>query len=262
MDNRPIGIFDSGVGGLSILREIKKLLPKENFIFVADQKNMPYGHKTQKQIQSFSKEIMDFLTSKNVKAVVIACNTATVYAIDHLRSSYQIPVIGTVPVVGTIAKQSKTKKVAVFSTPGTAKSKYLKDLIKKFGNGTTIYKVGGKGLEELVEEGNLEDERIEKVLNKSLMPLLSKNVDAIALGCTHYPFLREKIQKIVGKNVLVLDSGEAVARRVKEILENNGILASKRDKDIYYTTGNPAKFKKVAETLLNRKLENFDYLAL
>ena len=254
MNNRPIGIFDSGVGGLSVLEELQKLLPVETFIFVADQEHVPYGGKTKEEIEILTDKILSFFVSKNVKAVVIACNTATVYAIDYLRQKYKIPIIGTVPVIKTIASISKTKKTAVFSTPATAKSDYLSSLIKKFADGVKVFKVGGTGLEELIEEGKLEDLKTDKVLRESLEPLLKKNVDAIALGCTHYPFLRAKIQKIVGPNVAVVDSGGAVGRRTKTILENNGILASKKNKDMFFTTGNKEKFRNVSEKLLQKKL--------
>ncbi len=262
MDNRPIGIFDSGVGGLTILLEVKKLLPKENFIFVADQGNVPYGGKTKKQLQNYADQIMTFLSQKNVKAVIVACNTATVHAIDFLRKQYKIPIIGTVPVVKTLGKISKTRKTAVFSTPATAKSPYLQNLIDKFTNGITVYKVGGTGLEELIETGELGSKKIDKILRKFLEPLKKKNVDAIALGCTHYPFLRDKIQKIVGRNVQVVDSGGAVARRVKKIFISNKILGSKRKEDYYYTTGDKKKFKKVLKKLLGKPPKNIGSIVI
>lgn len=262
MDNRPIGIFDSGVGGLSILQEAKKLLPLENFIFVADQINVPYGGKTQKQIQSYTDRIMAFLIQKDVKTVIIACNTATVCAIDFLREKYKIPIIGTVPVIKTIANLTKTKKTAVFSTPATAKSPYLQDLIKKFAPYITVYRVGGTGLEELVETGDLESQEIDKILHESLEPLLEKNVDAIALGCTHYPFLSDKIQKIVGKNVQVVDSGGAVARRTKQILINNKILGKRKTEDFYYTTGEKQKFSKAVKSLLKKDPGNINSIVI
>ena len=262
MDNRPIGIFDSGVGALTILREVKKLLPLENFIFVADQGNVPYGGKTQKQLQEYTDRIMAFLTKRDVKAVVIACNTATVYAIDFLREKYKMPIIGTVPVVKTIANLTKTKKTAVFSTPATAKSPYLQDLIKKFAPDITVYRIGGTGLEELIETGDLESKKIDKILHESLEPLLKKNVDAIALGCTHYPFLRDKIEKIVGKNVQVVDSGGAVARRTKAILTNNQILGNKRTEDFYYTTGDKQLFAKAVKSLLKKNSGNIDSIII
>lgn len=256
MDNRPIGIFDSGVGGLSVLLEIKKLLPNENFIFFADQGHVPYGGKTKEELETLTDRILSFFVSKNVKAVVIACNTATVYAIDYLRQKYKIPIIGTVPVIKTISSISKTKKTAVFSTPATAESEYLSGLIEKFADDVKVFKIGGTGLEELVEEGRIEDPETDKILHKSLTPLLKKNVDAIALGCTHYPFLRKKIEEIVGKNVTVVDSGGAVARRLKFILEHNKILGNTREEDFYFTTGASEKFQKVAEKLLNGKINN------
>jgi glutamate racemase len=262
MDNRPIGIFDSGVGGLSILRDVQKLLPLENFIFVGDQGNMPYGGKTREQLQSYADKIMAFLVSKNVKAVIVACNTATVYAIDFLREKYQVPIIGTVPVVKTIANITKTKKVAVFSTPATTKSPYLSTLIKTFAPNVTVYKVGGTGLEELVETGDVENEEIDKILHHSLEPLLKKNVDAIALGCTHYPFLRNKIEKIVGKRVQVVDSGGAVARRTQGVLAHNQLLGNERTDDFYYTTGDKNKFAKAVKALLKKDPRNIESITL
>jgi glutamate racemase len=262
MDNRPIGIFDSGVGGLSILKEVQKLLPLENFIFVADQANVPYGGKTQAQLQCYTDKIMTFLVQENVKAVIVACNTATVYVIDFLREKYKMPIIGTVPVIKTIASITETKQTAVFSTPATAKSQYLSDLINKFAPNVTVYKIGGTGLEELIETGDLGNKQIDNILHESLEPLLEKRVDAIALGCTHYPFLRDKIEKIVGKNVQVVDSGGAVARRAKWILENNKILGNKRMEDFYYTTGDKRKFEKAVQSLLKKSPRNISSIII
>jgi len=262
MDNRPIGIFDSGVGGLSILQEVKKLLPKENFIFVADQKNVPYGGKTKKQLQNYVDKIMSFFVQQNAKIVIVACNTATVYAIDFMREKYKMPIIGTVPVIKTLGKISKTKKTAVFSTPATAKSVYLKNLIKKFADGMTVYRVGGTGLEELIETGDLKNKKIDKILHQSLEPLLRNHVDAIALGCTHYPFLTRQIQKIVGKKVQIVDSGGAVARRTKAILENNRIVGNKKGEDFFYTTGNKQKFAKAIKLLLKKDFKNIDSITI
>jgi glutamate racemase len=262
MDNRPIGIFDSGVGGLSILVDVQKLLPLENFIFVGDQGNMPYGGKTKEQLNSYADKIMAFLVSQHVKAVIVACNTATVYTIDFLREKYKMPIIGTVPVIKTITNITKTKKTAVFSTPATNESPYLTDLINKFAPNVTVYKIGGTGLEELIETGDLENKQIDKILHDSLEPLLKNQVDAIALGCTHYPFLRAKIEAIVGKKVQVVDSGGAVARRTKEILTHNQVLGSKRTEDFYYTTGDKNKFAKAVKNLLNKSPRNISSIII
>lgn len=257
-DNRPIGVFDSGVGGLSVLIEVKKLLPKETFIFLGDQGHVPYGGKTKEQLLEYVTYAMNFFLSKNVKAVVFACNTATVYTIDEMRVKFDIPIIGTVPVVKTLKKLTKTGKTAVFSTPATAKSKYLDDLIEKFAHGIYVEKVGGSNLEDLVEGGNLERKEVKKTLEKVLTPLTDSGIDTIALGCTHYPFLRDKIQRIVGSKITLVDSGGAVARRLKEVLTNNKSLASKKSEDWYYTTGDKNKFRRVAEELLGHELKNVE----
>ncbi len=254
MDNRPIGIFDSGVGGLSVLLEIKKLLPEETFIFVADQAYVPYGKKTKAQLIDRVSSILEFFQTKNVKAVVAACNTATVYTIEEMRNRFDVPIIGTVPVIKTLATISKTGTAAVFSTPATAKSPYLDELITKFAPDMEIIKVGGSNLEELVEEGDLESPAIHAILYSELPPLVEKNVDAIALGCTHYPFLRDQIQKIVGPSVAVVDSGGAVARRLKAVLTHNNILANKSSQDEYLTSGNAEKFHRIAEQLMSRTI--------
>lgn len=254
-DNRPIGVFDSGVGGFSILLKAQKLLPKETFIYLSDQKNVPYGGKSKEQLISFLTKAMEFFTSKNVKAVVLACNTATIHTIYEMRKKFDIPIIGTVPVIKTIAKMTKSRKTAVFSTPATAKSEYLKALIKKFADGVDVVKVGGSNLEELVEEGKIHDRQTINVLKKHLVPLVEKGVDAIALGCTHYPFLRQEIEKIVGPHVKVVDSGGAVARRLRQVLENEKLMADKKGMDTYFTTGNAQKFEKVASKLLGDKIQ-------
>ncbi len=260
MDDRPIGIFDSGVGGLSVLLEVQKLLPNESFIYLGDQVYAPYGSKTKEELVRRVGKIMDFFIKQDVKAVIIACNTATVCTIDETRKHFQIPIIGTVPVVKTLAKITKSGKTAVFSTPATAKSKYINDLIKKFAPNITVLKIGGTGLEELVDKGIIEGKEIEGVLNLNLKPLVNNGVDAIALGCTHYPFLSEKIQEIVGPKVFVVDSGAAIARRTREILRNNGSLANEKGENRYYTTGKAEKFRSVAEKLMNQKLERVEQI--
>lgn len=254
MKENPIGIFDSGVGGLSVLLEIQKILPNETFIYVADQNFVPYGQKTQKELLLRVSKIMKFFKKRKVKAVVVACNTATVLTISDMRKKFGFPIVGTVPVIKTIAKLTKTGKTAVFSTPATAKSLYLDDLINKFANGVEVYKIGGSNLEELVENGDLSSPEINKILKYHLLPLVRKGVDAIALGCTHYPFLRSQVEEIVGPKIKVVDSGGAVARRLRQVLGNEKLLSSKKDDDLYYTTGEAKKFERVAGKLTGEKV--------
>lgn len=259
MNNRPIGIFDSGVGGLSVFLEIQKLLPQESIIYLADSKNVPYGTKTPEELTQITEKIVKFLLKKDVKAIIIACNTATVYTIENLRSKFDIPIIGTVPLVKTISENTKTGKVAVFSTPATAKSKYLKDLIKKFADDKKVYVVGETGLEALVEQGDIDSSKIKFIFNKYLIPLKEKNVDCIALACTHYHFVKKNMQKVLGKSIKIFDSGAAVARQAKRVLESNRALSDQNKvQNQFYTTGSSSKFKSVAEKLLNIKLEKVE----
>lgn len=255
MNNNPIGVFDSGVGGLSILSEIHQLLPNETTIYVADQAFMPYGSKTKEELTERAEKIIRFFTNKGAKAVIIACNTATVAAIKQMRKEFDLPILGVVPVIKTVSEATKTGIVAVFATPATSKSEYLEELIKEFAKDKTVLAIGETHLEDLIEEGETDSEEVMGILNKELKPLLKKNVDAIALGCTHYPFIKNQIQTIVGKNVLVADSGGAVARRLKQVLENEGLLSAQKQKDTYFTTGDKVKFETVAKKLLDDTIE-------
>jgi glutamate racemase len=254
MNTQPIGVFDSGVGGLSILLEIQKLLPNETSIFVADQAYVPYGRKSKEELIERVGKIMDFFVKNEVKAVVVACNTATVYTIDEMRKKYNIPIIGTVPVIKVIARMTRTGKTAVFSTPATAKSPYLAKLIEEFAPNIVVEKVGGSNLEELIENGNINDPAILERLKFHLLPLVKDGVDAIALGCTHYPFLKEKIKRVVGSKVKIVDSGGAVARRLAFVLEHEKILSQQKGQDLYYTTGDKDKFEKVASELTKKEI--------
>lgn len=255
MNNNPIGVFDSGVGGLSVLEKLNELLPQESFIYLADQKYMPYGAKSKDELLVRVISIFTFFQQKNVKAVVMACNTATIFTIEEMRGKFQFPILGVVPVIKTVANASKTGVVAVFSTPTTSKSRYLNELIEKYADNKTVIRVGETHLEDLIEEGDVDSEEVLRILNNELSPLLSKNVDAIALGCTHYPFVKSQIQKIVGKDVLVADSGGAVARRLSQVLKNENLLSSKKTNDEFFTTGDSKRFERVAEKLLGGTIE-------
>lgn len=260
MDNRPVGIFDSGVGGLSILAEVAKLLPKESFIYVADQKNIPYGAKSSDQLKKLTENIVAFLLKQNVKMVIVGCNTATVYTLEYLRDRFSLPMVGIVPVVKTLSEVSQAKKIGVLSTLSTSKSSYLEKLIADHAADCEVFVSPGVGLVELVESGITSGPEVEGALKNLVEPMLAAGVDSIALGCSHYPFLRDALQKLVGQEVKILDSGAAVARQVKRILENNKQLADVKKSDIFYTTGDVWQFRVVAEKLLAQNL-NEVYLA-
>ena len=251
--NNPIGFFDSGVGLISVLIETKKLLPKENFVIFADQKHNPFGQKSKKQVKKYMLQATKFLMEKhNIKMMVIACNTASVLGLDYLRKQFHIPVIGVVPSVKTAYEFTETKKIVVMSTPATTRSPYLEDLVKKFGKGIKTFKLGCGGLEEAIEI--LDEKEIEKVLDKYIKRIKKFNPDIVVLGCTHYPLIRSEIQKKLGK-IKIIDSGPAIAKRIKEVLGNSNQLSSKRESDIYYTTGKPQVFSQIVSVFLNQQIE-------
>lgn len=250
--NNKIGLFDSGVGGLSVFREVKKLLPDREYIFLADQAHVPYGKKTQTELQNLSARITKFLLEKEIGILVVACNTATCYALDYLRQMFKIPIIGVVPALKPAAKITKNNKIAVMSTPATAKSAYLKDLAMKFAQNKEVMLLGCKGLEDAVE--TLDRKTIKTLLDKYTKEVCDFGADTVVLGCTHYPFLKTQIKMRVGSKIRILDSGRAIAKRTKEILKGTGDNTKSRINATFYTTGNPQKFSQVASQLLKYKV--------
>jgi glutamate racemase len=265
MDNRPIGIFDSGSGGLSIWKAITTKLPHESILYTADHRNIPYSTKSAEIIRKRVVEFIRFFLAKQVKLIVIACNTATVAGIDFFRETFPgIPIVGVVPVIKTAAEKSKTKNFAVLSTEFTAKSVYQKKLISSFASDCTVLSIGNTALVEFVESGKKDSKEVYDVLEKLLRLLLKKNIDTLVLGCTHFPFLRPVIQDIVGPDVVILDSGEAVARRVQRILEHEKLLANNMKPSYqFFTTGDTQKVSAVVSDLLKMpivvtKVPDFD----
>ena len=248
-----IGVFDSGVGGLSVLKELRKLLPRERYVFVADQANVPYGAKTDRQLKELSRRICSFLMANDAKLIVVACNTATCYAISHLRRLFPVPFVGTVPAVKPALEHSHTGIVAVVSTPATAKSPMLKRLVSRFSNGQRVVAIGCPGLEESVECGGLTTRRTAALLDRYLAGVRASGADYLVLGCTHYPFLTEQIKERM--DIPILDSGAAIARRTRFLLKQHGIPSrAKRGGVVYYTTGDSHAFSRVASALLSTKV--------
>jgi glutamate racemase len=252
VDNRPIGFFDSGVGGLTIWRATKKLLPEESLIFLADSGHVPYGEKSTAELQDLTSRICRFLIGLDVKAIVVACNTATVHAIAHMRETFpDIPFVGVVPVVRTLAKRTRTGTIAVLSTPATAGSPYLAGLIEQFAPGKEVVNVGCDGLEDLVESGEVRTGRTTALLERHLARVIGSRADVVGLGCTHYPFLRQRIKRILGPRVRVYDPSRPVARRVRQVLaERNAFARNPQPAYRFYTTGDVETFTRVASKLL------------
>ncbi len=229
MDDRRIGIFDSGIGGTSIWGEIQELLPLENCIYLADSKNAPYGEKPEEKILALSIKNTEFLLSKGCKLIVVACNTATTNAIDYLRENYNVPFIGIEPAIKPAAINSKSKIVGVLATKGTLSSSLFHSTSKNHAAGITILEQRGTGLVEMIENGHLESEELYLLLESYMMPMLEKGMDYLVLGCTHYPYLIPLLKKMLPENVTIIDSGQAVARQTKSVLEQNNLLINSNE---------------------------------
>ena len=254
--NDPIGILDSGIGGLTIWREIERLLPNESILYIGDHEYAPYGNRSAGEIRHRVKRLIGFLLKKNAKLIVVACNTATVAGIDTYRTWFPtVPIIGVVPVVKTAVSITKTKHVAVISTPYTAASSYQKWLIQSFANGCTVENIGVPDLAAIIEQGKT-SERGAAILHRYLGPITKKNIDVIALGCTHYPFIKEAIQTIVGKGVAVIDSGGAVARHTARILDANKLRGREgKPYTVFYTTGDAKNVTRIASKLIGEPIK-------
>ena len=196
--NKPIGVFDSGVGGLTVLYELTKLLPHENFIYFADSQNAPYGPRSRKEIIDFSSKIIDFLISKNCKLIVIACNTATAAAVNIMRQKYSMPIVGLEPAVKPACLKTQTGHVGVLATKGTFRGNHFKNTSEKYREYVKIHLQVAKGLVELAENGIFEGQDAEKLIAKYVNPLVAENIDQLVLGCTHYPLFKNQIQRFAG----------------------------------------------------------------
>ena len=224
---RPIGVFDSGVGGISVLRELVALMPNENFIFYGDSKNAPYGTKTLEEVRKLTLADAEYLRSRNVKALVVACNTATSAAIHILRERYQkeIPVIGIEPALKPAVSVKENSRVLVMATPMTLREKKFHNLMQKFQDQAEIISLPCPGLVEFVERGELSGEALEHFLKNLFAPYQERKVDAVVLGCTHYPLVRKTIQKVLGSGVAVFDGGAGTARETLHKLKEYSLVS-------------------------------------
>lgn len=233
MNDQPIGLFDSGVGGTSIWKEIVRALPYENTIYLADSKYAPYGKRSKDEIIALSIKNTDKLLNLGCKIIVVACNTATTNAIKTLRSNYTIPFIGIEPAIKPAALQTKTKKVGVLATKGTLSSELFAKTSGTYANQIEVLEVVGEGLVELIEEGKIAATEIRKLLYSYVKPMIEEDIDHLVLGCSHYPYLIPILKKILPPHIKIIDSGEAVARQTKAILTENQLLTSKESQGIH-----------------------------
>ncbi|OGI61283.1 MAG: glutamate racemase [Candidatus Muproteobacteria bacterium RBG_16_60_9] len=225
MNPQPIGVFDSGVGGLSVLREIRALLPHEDVLYVADSAHVPYGDKPPAFVRARSMALSQFLLDQGAKAIVIACNTATAIAIADLRAHFAVPIVGMEPAVKPASAHSRTRCIGVLATSGTLASDKFASLLARFGRDVEVHVQPCSGLVEQVERGALNSDATRALVEKYVTPLARRGVDTIVLGCTHYPFLRPVIAEFAGANVSIIDPNPAVARELRRQLERSHLRA-------------------------------------
>ncbi|MFS4494949.1 glutamate racemase [Maribacter sp. 2308TA10-17] len=262
MSNNPIGIFDSGVGGTSIWKEINALLPYEDSIYLADSKNAPYGEKSEEHILQLSIKNTELLLSKGCKLIVVACNTATTNAIAHLRKNYEVPFIGIEPAIKPAALNSQSKKVGVLATKGTLSSSLFNSTSEMHASGIKVLEQEGTGLVPLIEQGKVESKETKELLEKFLTPMLNAGVDYLVLGCTHYPYLIPVLEEILPENIKIIDSGEAVARQTKSVLRKNSLGNSSKEKGKhqFFTNTNVAVLKSFLKDVDEHiVVENMDF---
>lgn len=234
--NAPVGVLDSGLGGLSVLRALRRRLAHEDFLYCADCGNAPWGDKPQEWVEKRCDQIAHFLVSVHgVKALVLACNTATALAADHLRSWMPVPVIGIEPAVKPAAKLSAARKVGVLATAGTIASPRYRSLLTRFASDIDVMSVGAPGLMECVERGEFDTAHTLELLRHYVEPMLENGVDTLVLGCTHYPFLMTALRRITGPDINVIEPGDAVAAVTQTRLSENGRLrAQGRGRELFY----------------------------
>ena len=253
----PIGVFDSGVGGLSVLHEIRRTLPGEDLLYVADSGHAPYGDKPQQFIEARSIQITEFLVSRQVKAIVVACNTATGAAVTTLRSRFSMPIIAMEPAVKPAAENTQSGVIGVMATSRTLVSDNFVKLFARYGEDAQILGQACPGLVEQVEAGDLSGDKTRLLLEGYVLPLLERGADTIVLGCTHYPFLAPLIQDIAGPEVAVIDSAAAVARQLRRRLEVVDLLAdaARIGSECFWTSGGLDKAKPLVSQLWEADVE-------
>jgi glutamate racemase len=251
----PIGIFDSGVGGLSVLRAVHGQMPAENIVYFGDQAHVPYGARPMEEIQKFSEVITRFLLNQDSKIIVVACNTASAAALKTLREKFaDVSFVGMEPAVKPAAEATQTGKVGVLATPATFQGALYASVVERFGSDVELFQHTCPGLVSQIEKGELDTPRTREILEDALLPMLEKNIDTVVLGCTHYPFVIPLIEEIVGEDVRVIDPAPSVARQVKRLLEAKELLnpSSESGSVQFFTSGEVLAVESALSKLLGR----------
>ena len=245
-NSAPIGIFDSGVGGISVLRALREQCPEEAILYLGDQGHIPYGPRSMEQIRNFSEAITRFLLGHGAKLIVVACNTASAAALTYLRQTFpDVPFVGMEPAVKPAAEHTQTGRVGVLATPATFQGALYASVVERFANGVELFQHTCPGLVQQIEQGSLHSAETRRILEEALLPMLEQNIDTVVLGCTHYPFVIPLIQEIVGEDVRVIDPAPAVAKQAGRLLEAKGLRNRSGGKaEIkFYTSGDPEELR-------------------
>ncbi len=261
----PIGIFDSGLGGLTVYKQIRKLLPKENLVYFGDTARVPYGSKSENTIINFATQITKFLNDIPVKAIVVACNTASSYAFKKLKNIVEISIIGVIePGVKAANKKTKNNKVGVIGTTGTIKSNSYKNTFKKINPSVEVYSNDCPLFVPLVEEGWIDHSVTYQIAHEYLKELIKTDIDSLILGCTHYPLLEHVIRKILPNSVQIINSSTEVAREIEKVLTDNNLLNTgneSKSMNKFYVTDFPQKFIDISKNILGYSLENVELVS-
>jgi len=252
MNNNPIGVFDSGIGGLTVLKEIKEKLPNEKYIYYADTDNVPYGTKPKEEVQKYINQAVEFLISKNVKAIVIACNTATSIAIKELREKYDIPIIGIEPAAKPAVENRGNKKVLIMATPTTIKEEKLKYLLERLEAEKYVDLIAMPKLVEFAENKEFESDNVKAYIQEQLKEYNLEDYSELVLGCTHFPFFKGILSKIFPKDIQIIDGSKGVANRLKNVLQEDELLGNNKLEIEYYYSGRLAENKEELNELLNK----------
>ena len=251
----PIGVFDSGVGGLSVVRELLKLLPDEALFYIGDQANCPYGNRPAEEIIAFSREISRYLIAQGAKIIVVACNTVSAVALAHLRSIFpETPFVGMVPAVKSAVQITRSGVVGVLATQTTIAGRLYQEVVRQCVAGKRVISQPSSGLVDQVEAGDLDGPKTMALLETYIKPLLGAGVDTLVLGCSHYPFLIPAIRRLVGDSVQLVDAGEAIARQTARVLDREGLRrqGTAAPEAVYATTGDPGRVRFALERLLGK----------
>lgn len=255
MSSRPIGVFDSGVGGLAILREVRHRLPNENLLYFADQIHVPYGPRPLVEVRHYAMGISRFLQQQGAKVIVVACNTASAAALGHLRESFpETPFVGMEPAVKPAAEVTESGHVGVLATPATFQGELFASVVARFASGVQVHQNTAPGLVDRIEAGDLTSPETRELLAEALQPLLSEDIDTLVLGCTHYPFVIPVLEQLAGPDIRVIDPAPAVARQTLRVLQDHQLIGPEvgLGRTTYWTTGDPGELAEMVRLLIGQ----------